>query len=157
MPQVLDNTRFHRTNADELVEICRRQGVVVKFLAPFNPQSMPIENFFPSVKSLLRVTEHRETVVAAKFNPIILRAFFETVGTPALCQRPNAWLRILLSHHERQHAAGGGGRGACGGRRRWSSPIFLLRTLREGVGSVRVGAFILWLQRECGGGVHSRW
>lgn len=87
VPQVLDNARFHHTNEDELVQICRRQGVVIKFLAPFNPQSMPIENFSHSVKSMLRVTEHREAVVAAKFKPSMLRAFFETVGTPVLCQR----------------------------------------------------------------------
>ena len=50
--QTLDNCRIHHAHRDELVNICARKGVVVKFLAPYNPQSMPIENFFSSVKSL---------------------------------------------------------------------------------------------------------
>ena len=58
----------------------------MKWLAPCNPQSMPIENFFHCVKSVLRRREVRQEVLRSDFSAKVLRPYFEFVGTAHLCQ-----------------------------------------------------------------------
>lgn len=84
---MLDNCTIHHAQRNELVRICARKQVVVKFLAPYNPQFMPIENFFSAVKNVARRDHVREAIVASKMSARVLGAVFEAVGTRDLCQQ----------------------------------------------------------------------
>ena len=48
---ILDNASVHHINRQNIEDVCRRHGVLVRFLPPYSPDFNPIEESFTDLKA----------------------------------------------------------------------------------------------------------
>jgi transposase len=57
---ILDNASVHYSNRQNIKEVCRRHGVLVRFLLLYSPDFNPIKESFTDLKAWIRRYYHRE-------------------------------------------------------------------------------------------------
>ena len=57
---ILDNASVHYINRQNIEDVCRRHGVLVRFLPPYSPDFNPIKESFTDLKAWIRRHYHRE-------------------------------------------------------------------------------------------------
>ena len=57
---ILDNASVHHINRQNIEDVYRRHGVLVRFLPPYSPDFNPIEESFTDLKAWIRRHYHRE-------------------------------------------------------------------------------------------------
>jgi transposase len=75
---LLDNCSIHHT--EEVMRVCLQAGVVLKYLEPYDPTSMPVEIAFRCMKQWLR---HNRELISNQPAKVQIRLAMRAVGCRA--------------------------------------------------------------------------
>jgi transposase len=83
---ILDNALVHHKNRQNIEEVCRRHGVLVRFLPPYSPDFNLIEESFIDLKAWIRRYYHRERRKYETYHGFLAWAI-QAVGTGSAAAR----------------------------------------------------------------------